>query len=69
MRVGDGKLPAAMRQRGTPVPIPNTMGKPLPADDTWLGTARESRWPPDKKSFIIGLCIGWSVLHILSIDG
>ena len=31
----------------TPVPIPNTMVKHMSADDTWLETARESRWLPD----------------------
>ena len=40
-------LPVAMRQGETPVPIPNTMVKTLPADDTWLETAWESRWLPD----------------------
>ena len=37
----------AMRLMETPVPIPNTMVKHLSADDTWLETARESRWLPD----------------------
>ena len=56
---GNKKLLAVMRQRETPVPIPNTMVKPLPADDTWLETVRESRWPPDKKCiwFISGSCV------------
>ena len=31
----------------TPVPIPNTMVKTLPADDTRLETARESRRLPE----------------------
>ena len=31
----------------TPVPIPNTAVKLLSVDDTWLGTARESRSLPD----------------------
>ena len=43
------ELPAAMRQGETPVPIPNTMVKTLPADDTALETVWESRWPPDHK--------------------
>jgi hypothetical protein len=30
----------------TPVPIPNTKVKTQSADDTWLETARESRWLP-----------------------
>ena len=34
---------------GTPVPIPNTMVKPHPADGTILETIWESRWPPDIK--------------------
>ena len=37
----------AMRHVETPVPIPNTMVKHMSADDTWLETARESRWLPD----------------------
>ena len=36
----------AMRLRGTPVHIPNTMVKTQAAEDTALETARESRWPP-----------------------
>ena len=39
----------AMRLGETPVPIPNTMVKPWEADGTALGTAWESRWPPDQK--------------------
>ena len=39
----------AMRPGETPVPIPNTMVKPWEADGTALGTAWESRWPPDLK--------------------
>ena len=31
----------------TPVPIPNTEGKPSCADGTWWETAWESRTPPD----------------------
>ena len=38
---------AAMRQGDTPVPIPNTTVKTLPADDTRLETARESRRLPE----------------------
>ena len=42
-----------MRQGATPVPIPNTMVKTLPADDTRLETARESRRLPEfLKKFI-----------------
>ena len=40
---------AAMRPRGTPVPIPNTTVKTRTAEDTALETARESRRPPDYK--------------------
>ena len=36
----------AMRLRGTPVPIPNTMVKTQAADGTTLETAWESRRPP-----------------------
>ena len=39
-----------MRLGDTPVLIPNTMVKTQAADDTWLETARESRWLPDKIS-------------------
>ncbi len=39
-------LPVAMRLRGTPVPIPNTMVKTQAADGTTLETAWESRRPP-----------------------
>ena len=35
---------------GTPVPIPNTMVKPHPADGTILEPIWESRWPPDIKT-------------------
>ena len=38
-----------MRQGETPVPIPNTMVKPLAADDTVLETVWESRRLPDQK--------------------
>ena len=41
------KLPVAMRQGETPVTIPNTMVKTLPAENTWLETAWEDRWLPD----------------------
>ena len=37
----------AMRLRGTPVPIPNTMVKTQAADGTALETMWESRWLPD----------------------
>ena len=43
------KIPVAMRQGETPVPIPNTMVKPLAADDTVLETVWESRRLPDQK--------------------
>ena len=33
-----------MRLWETPVPIPNTTVKTQTADDTWLETARESKW-------------------------
>ena len=36
-----------MRPGATPVPIPNTMVKTLPADGTMLETAWKSRWLPD----------------------
>ena len=42
---------AAMRPRGTPVPIPNTTVKTRTAEDTALETAWESRWPPALKIF------------------
>ena len=39
----------AMRPGDTPVPIPNTMVKTRPAEDTALETVWESRWPPEQK--------------------
>ena len=36
-----------MRERETPVPIPNTTVKPFAADGTMLETAWESRWSPE----------------------
>ena len=36
----------AMRLWETPVPMPNTTVKTQAADDTWLETARESKWLP-----------------------
>ena len=36
----------SMRLGDTPVPIPNTMVKTQPADDTTLETVWESRWVP-----------------------
>ena len=52
------EFPVAMRLGETPVPIPNTMVKTQPADDTMLETAWKSRWLPGsvyntRKSFII----------------
>ena len=46
-------FPVAMRLRETPVHIPNTMVKPLPADDTILETVWESRWLPDYKKNLL----------------
>ena len=43
----NGKYLVAMRPGDTPVPIPNTMVKTRPADDTALETVWESRWLPD----------------------
>ena len=34
---------------GTPVPIPNTAVKLVPADNTWLATAREDNSTPTSK--------------------
>ena len=39
----------AMRIRETPVPIPNTMVKTYPAEDTARATLWESRWLPNFK--------------------
>ena len=41
------KFPVVMRLRETPVPMPNTTVKTQAADDTWLETARESKWLPE----------------------
>ncbi len=38
------QFPVAMRIRGTPVPIPNTMVKTYAAEDTVPATVRENRW-------------------------
>ena len=46
------KIPVAMRLWETPVPIPNTTVKTQTADDTWLETARESKWLPGYKKEI-----------------
>ena len=43
------EFPVAMRLWETPVPIPNTTVKTQAADDTWLETARESKWLPETK--------------------
>ena len=43
------EIPVAMRLWETPVPIPNTTVKTQTADDTWLETARESKWLPGYK--------------------
>ena len=40
-------IPVVMRLWETPVPIPNTTVKTQAADDTWLETARESKWLPE----------------------
>ena len=42
-------LQVTMRQRDTPVLIPNTMVKTQTADGTALETVWESRWPPNLK--------------------
>ena len=36
-----------INKEATPVPIPNTEVKLFRAEDTWLETARESRYSPD----------------------
>ena len=41
------KFPVVMRLWETPVPMPNTTVKTQAADDTWLETARESKWLPE----------------------
>ena len=45
-------FPVAIRLGETPVPIPNTMVKPQPADGTMLETAWESRRLPESKGLI-----------------
>ncbi len=50
----------AMRLWETPVPMPNTTVKTQAADDTWLETARESKWLPElNKSIIPGCSVAW----------
>ena len=49
---GKGALreyPVVMRMWETPVPMPNTTVKTHTADDTWRGTAWESKWLPEMK--------------------
>ena len=46
----------AMRLWETPVPMPNTTVKTQAADDTWLETARESKWLPELNKSIIPGC-------------
>ena len=46
---GYTNLSVAMRIGETPVPIPNTMVKTYPAEDTAGATLWESRWPPNLK--------------------
>ena len=49
-----------MRLWETPVPMPNTTVKTQAADDTWLETARESKWLPElNKSIIPGCSVAW----------
>ena len=43
---GKNRFLVPMRLGATPVPIPNTMVKTQPADDTTLETVWESRWVP-----------------------
>ena len=45
----------AIRSRETPVHIPNTMVKPLAADNTILETVWEHRWLPDYNGLIAQL--------------
>ena len=42
-------ISVAMRTGETPVPIPNTMVKTCPAEDTAGATLWESRWLPNQK--------------------
>ena len=46
-------FPVVMRLWETPVPMPNTTVKTQAADDTWLETARESKWLPGSKNGLI----------------
>ena len=41
------RYPVVMRLWETPVTIPNTTVKTQTADNTWRGTAWESKWLPD----------------------
>ena len=47
------RFPVVMRLWETPVPMPNTTVKTQAADDTWLETARESKWLPGSKNGLI----------------
>ena len=49
-----------IRDRGTPVPIPNTVVKLIYGDNTWLATAREDNSTRTRKSSLY-----LSLIHIL----
>ena len=44
-------LLVVMRLWETPVPIPNTMVKTYPAENTAGATLWESRWPPNLRAY------------------
>ena len=46
-----------------PVPIPNTVVKPLYADGTWTDTSRESKKPPDTKYSSIAQSVEHSAVN------
>ena len=59
-----------MRLRETPVPMPNTTVKTQAADDTWLETARESKWLPEfNKKDVVSKAINLRGLSAREVRG
>ena len=56
--------------RETPVPMPNTTVKTQAADDTWLETARESKWLPESnKKDVVSKAINLRGLSAREVRG
>ena len=64
------EFPVVMRLRETPVPMPNTTVKTQAADDTWLETARESKWLPESnKKDVVSKAINLRGLSAREVRG